>query len=773
MEELFSRYHATYTAPTQALLARGIDMSFLLSAPGSKSQWLQRYVREPEHVVRIQMLYPSMGDIWYLRLILRKRPVMSWEDALSWPPTGEHGSRKYVSYQLAAKAAGYLIGEVFDEGKLCFEEALIYKNPKQLRGLLATLTLQGFVTGNIIHDPLCLERLVEDYIEDKRMTPPQAFRTLLNELKKLLATEMKTLEDFGLHIDPVTRAPYQLENVSELQENRELYPIAAQQSLYRTLDLKFPNNDEQQAAFDGIVAAVARAKEEQSQQFVCLHGAGGTGKTLLANKLVAYLRGQGELVAISAATTLAATNYPNAHTVHSLIGYPVLDNDEDNDGDRVVECELHTEKYKDRLEYLEALSLLVIDESFNLDRRVFEALERALVRNKKLVVLCIGDTRQVLPVIEGGTPQDIIGATLTSSHLWHKFTLYFLVENKRLTQLASTITETSTLEEREFANGQALYASTILQLGDGCFSLDDESIVNLMEKVEGPAKVNVIGLPNVAYFPTSEEDEALNWLHPLVETGVDFEGKAIKSRPSLDDDLELKDRAILATKNERVDYWNAKIQRLNPNPATELKSHDSFSDVDDTHGHLGSMLTEEALNLYTNSQVPNHVMYLKVGDICFVMRPLKASGVASNTRVRIRQIKSKVVIAVTLDDNSQVVYIPRMRFKFCLRYTVSFSMTRVAFPLKLCYAMTINKSQGQGFQQALIDFSDDAFTHGHSYVAFSRARMFNMVRVIVREDKIVELPYRDENGDCHRTKRVAAVVSTVYPSVIQRPLTGL
>ena len=51
--------------------------------------------------------------------------------------------------------------------------------------------------------------------------------------------------------------------------------------------------------------------------------------------------------------------------------------------------------------------------------------------------------------------------------------------------------------------------------------------------------------------------------------------------------------------------------------------------------------------------------------------------------------------------------------------------------------------------------------------------MFNMVRVIVREDKIVELPYRVENGDCHRTKRVAAVVSTVYPSVIQRPLTGL
>ena len=98
-------------------------------------------------------------------------------------------------------------------------------------------------------------------------------------------------------------------------------------------------------------------------------------------------------------------------------------------------------------------------------------------------------------------------------------------------------------------------------------------------------------------------------------------------------------------------------------------------------------------------------------------------------------------------------------------------MTRVAFPLKLCYAMTINKSQGQSFQQVLIDFSDDAFSHGHTYVSLSRARYFNKVRIIVRDDNIAHLPTRNtETGELDlRPRPVPVLVNTVYPSVIQKP----
>ena len=49
-------------------------------------------------------------------------------------------------------------------------------------------------------------------------------------------------------------------------------------------------------------------------------------------------------------------------------------------------------------------------------------------------------------------------------------------------------------------------------------------------------------------------------------------------------------------------------------------------------------------------------------------------------------------------------------------------MLRTQFPLRLAYAMTMNRSQGQEFQKVLVDLSIPAFSHGHLYVAMSRIR---------------------------------------------------
>lgn len=44
------------------------------------------------------------------------------------------------------------------------------------------------------------------------------------------------------------------------------------------------------------------------------------------------------------------------------------------------------------------------------------------------------------------------------------------------------------------------------------------------------------------------------------------------------------------------------------------------------------------------------------------------------------------------------------------------------FPLKLAYAITIHKSQGQTFENVIIDLGDGAFQPGMTYVAFSRCK---------------------------------------------------
>ena len=91
-------------------------------------------------------------------------------------------------------------------------------------------------------------------------------------------------------------------------------------------------------------------------------------------------------------------------------------------------------------------------------------------------------------------------------------------------------------------------------------------------------------------------------------------------------------------------------------------------------------------------------------------------------------------------------------------------MTRVQFPLRLCYSMTTNKSQGQSFEQILLDLSDDAFSHGQTYVALSRVRRYDKIRIIVRDEMLLDYDTLETDGPI----QIPMIVNIVFPSVIQQ-----
>ena len=65
----------------------------------------------------------------------------------------------------------------------------------------------------------------------------------------------------------------------------------------------------------------------------------------------------------------------------------------------------------------------------------------------------------------------------------------------------------------------------------------------------------------------------------------------------------------------------------------------------------------------------------------------------------------------------EVVLIPRIPI---IQSDMPFEFKRIQFPVRLAFAMTINKSQGQSLQVCGLNLENHCFLHGQLYVGCSR-----------------------------------------------------
>ncbi|KAL4576257.1 hypothetical protein LXL04_012348 [Taraxacum kok-saghyz] len=70
----------------------------------------------------------------------------------------------------------------------------------------------------------------------------------------------------------------------------------------------------------------------------------------------------------------------------------------------------------------------------------------------------------------------------------------------------------------------------------------------------------------------------------------------------------------------------------------------------------------------------------------------------------------------------------------------SFKLKRKQFPVRLCFAMTINKAQGQTIPNVGVYLPDPVFSLGQLYVALSRGISHANTKVLVK-------PHEKTNGD--------------------------
>ena len=80
------------------------------------------------------------------------------------------------------------------------------------------------------------------------------------------------------------------------------------------------------------------------------------------------------------------------------------------------------------------------------------------------------------------------------------------------------------------------------------------------------------------------------------------------------------------------------------------------------------------------------------------------------------------------DNNGQHVFIPRI--KIISNAETGFYFSRHQFPVRLAFAMTINKAQGQSLVCIGLDGRSPVFIHGQFYVAISRATSKHGIKAI-------------------------------------------
>jgi len=281
---LFQNYHYSIKLPAHYRNA-GTDIEdrqyFTIRIPNNfKNYYLYLRNDKLKSITRLEMVPLTVGEKWYLRLILYNQPVISFIDART------VDGITFQTFQESALARKLVEDE--NEAIIAFQWATIHSSPPELRMLFVIMTSQGFPTVKIYNDPELRIKLMQDYLLEFNNNMRYVnrlylivfiiflFRRATNELlinfSLSLKDNDKRLSDYGL--------PTPEENETELQRALLEYDPNQQSELLMQLNTITPNTAEQQNIYNAIMDSIVNKRT--SLYFI--QGMGGSGKTTLAKK---------------------------------------------------------------------------------------------------------------------------------------------------------------------------------------------------------------------------------------------------------------------------------------------------------------------------------------------------------------------------------------------------------------------------------------------------------------------------------------------------------
>jgi len=193
------------------------------------------------------------------------------------------------------------------------------------------------------------------------------------------------------------------------------------------------------------------------------------------------------------------------------------------------------------------------------------------------------------------------------------------------------------------------------------------------------------------------------------------------------------ERTILSSKNSDVDTLNQMVLDMLPGEKQVFQSADCIPTAEQS-GEDDAILNYpvEYLNTINCSGLPLAKLELKLGCPIMILRNLDPrNGVCNGSRGIVTRCRNRVLEVELLsgDHAGKRIFIPKINCQ-PTEDQIPFKFLRKQFPVRLRFAMTINKSQGQTVKHVGLDLRSSVFIHGQFYVGVSRVTSVANIKAI-------------------------------------------
>ena len=386
-------------------------------------------------------------------------------------------------------------------------------------------------------------------------------------------------------------------------------------------------------------------------------------------------------------TGLAASLLDDGQTVHSRFGVPL-------EVHETTTWRHDDPKFKD----LKECDVILWDEVSMCSKHIIRSVDR-LIRDicrvnspfGGKIVLFAGDFRQTGPIVKGGNNARSVSICFKNCHqLWPLTRKYSLAENMR-------------------ASEDPLFCEWLLNIGNGTLPSPNKDFKDFVH------------IPDELLVKGSTKDLA------------SFAFNA-KEKIAPEDISHLFNSAILTPLNVDADKINELVLGMMSGESREyLSANRIISDdkIEADNFPIESILSD------TPSGFPHHKLSLKVGCIVMCLKNIAIHlGLCNGTRMKVIALYNELIECEILygRHRGRRYFISKHRFSPDPKNLPLCPFERTQFPLKLAFAMTINKSQGQTFDCIAIYLPAPVFAHGQLYVAFSRVRNSKAVKVLIENN---------------------------------------